>query len=71
MALETTLFSASIASASCWMAALSVAACPSDAPAWFCRSNASRLVCCATASRSSPCAAPRGCGRQGSGGHAP
>jgi len=53
------------------MAALSVAACPSDAPAWFCRSNASRLVCCATASRSSPCAAPRGCGRQGSGGHAP
>ena len=59
MAPDTTFFSASIASASAWMAVLSVCAWPSEAPIWFCRSKASKLVCCATACRSSPYARPQ------------
>lgn len=58
IALDTTFFSASMASASAWMAVLSVCAWPSEAPMWFCRSKASNLVCCATAWRSSSCGEP-------------
>ena len=58
IALDTTFFSASMASASAWMAVLSVCAWPSEAPMWFCRSKASNLVCCATACRSSSCGEP-------------